>query len=143
MEAINPIRVMLCWDSEIARDAYSPYFTGVVRKSWTLPMTRMISHNELTIPPYLAKEGFHIFVEFEHIQQQNIPITHDINTTTLTELLQRIVNNDDDEVDGSDGDDVISSQSESDDDNNPKEGEFQTPLNLVNPVNPVTENILP
>ncbi|KAI5683208.1 hypothetical protein M9H77_04436 [Catharanthus roseus] len=28
-------------------------------------------------------------------------------------------------------------------DNNPKEGEFQTPLNPVNPVNPVTENIVP
>ncbi|KAI5640842.1 hypothetical protein M9H77_22101 [Catharanthus roseus] len=47
MEAIHPIRVMLFWDSEIARDAYGPYFTGVVRKSWTLPTTRMFSHNEL------------------------------------------------------------------------------------------------
>ncbi|KAI5653861.1 hypothetical protein M9H77_31048 [Catharanthus roseus] len=26
MEAINPVRVLLFWDSEIARDAYGPYF---------------------------------------------------------------------------------------------------------------------
>ncbi|KAI5674084.1 hypothetical protein M9H77_14448 [Catharanthus roseus] len=47
MEAIHPVRVILLWDSEIARDAYGPYFIGVVRKSWTLPTNRMISHNEL------------------------------------------------------------------------------------------------
>ncbi|KAI5652291.1 hypothetical protein M9H77_29478 [Catharanthus roseus] len=49
MEVIHLVRVMLFWDSEIARDAYGPYFTGVVRKSWTLPTTRMISHNELIV----------------------------------------------------------------------------------------------
>ncbi|KAI5677175.1 hypothetical protein M9H77_08125 [Catharanthus roseus] len=207
MEAINPVRVMLFWDSEIARDAYSPYFTGVVRKNWTLSTTRMISHDELvrkilkyrdmdpdlwnvrmtmrvpsyykvyrmfyfnlysmnndeemrylwTIPPHLAKEGIHILVEFEHIHQQNIPITHDRNTTTLPEhitvvtqmvfdepsMLYSTVNNDDDEVDGSDGDDAVSSQSEWDDNNDSEEGKFQTPLNLVNPVNSVTESIVP
>ncbi|KAI5680634.1 hypothetical protein M9H77_01861 [Catharanthus roseus] len=47
MEAIDPVRVMLFWDSEITRDTHSPYFTGVVRKSWTLSTTRMISHDEL------------------------------------------------------------------------------------------------
>ncbi|KAI5661657.1 hypothetical protein M9H77_20980 [Catharanthus roseus] len=56
-------------------------------------------------------------------------------------MLYSTVNNDDDEVDGSDGDDAVSSQSESDD-NDPEEGEFQTPLNLENPDNPVTENIV-
>ncbi|KAI5648224.1 hypothetical protein M9H77_34229 [Catharanthus roseus] len=64
----------------------------------------------------------HILVEFEHIQQQNIPNTHDRNTTTLPKhitvvtqmvsdeppMLYSTVNNDDDEVDGSDGDDVVS-----------------------------------
>ncbi|KAI5666723.1 hypothetical protein M9H77_16576 [Catharanthus roseus] len=102
MEAINPVRVMLFWDFEIARDAYGPYFTGVVRKSWTLPTTRMISHDELST-----------------------------------------ANNDEDEVDGSDGDDAISCQFESDDDNDLEEREFQTPLNPVNLVNPITENIVP
>ncbi|KAI5663178.1 hypothetical protein M9H77_22501 [Catharanthus roseus] len=110
-----------------------------------------------TIPPHLAKEGIHILVEFEHIQQQSIPITHDRNTTTLLEhitavthmvsnepsMLYTTVNKDDDEVDRSNRDDVVSSQSESDDDNDPKEGEFQTPLNPVNPINPVIENIVP
>ncbi|KAI5656641.1 hypothetical protein M9H77_25434 [Catharanthus roseus] len=109
------------------------------------------------IPPHLAKEGIHILVEFEHIRQQNIPITHDRNTTTLskhiTTVIQMVsnepsmlysnINNNDDEVDGSDGDNAVSSQFESDDDNDPEEGEFQTPLNPVNPVNPVTENIVP
>ncbi|KAI5664932.1 hypothetical protein M9H77_24255 [Catharanthus roseus] len=110
-----------------------------------------------TIPPHHAKEGIHILVEFKHIQQQSIPITHDRNTTMLPEhitavthmvsdelsMLYNTVNNDDDEVDRSGGDDAVSSQSESDDDNDPQEGEFQTPLNLVNSVNPVTENIVP
>ncbi|KAI5658166.1 hypothetical protein M9H77_26959 [Catharanthus roseus] len=109
-----------------------------------------------TIQPHLAKEGIHILVGFEHIQQQNIPNTQDRNTTTLPKhitavthmvsdelsMLYSTVNNDDDEVDGSDGDDVVSSQSKSDDDNDPEEGEFQTPLNPVNPVNPVTENTI-
>ncbi|KAI5670786.1 hypothetical protein M9H77_11150 [Catharanthus roseus] len=57
-------------------------------------------------------------------------------------MLYSTVNNDDDEVDGSDGDDAVSSQSESDDDNDLEEGEFQTLLNPVNPVNIVTENIV-
>ncbi|KAI5678603.1 hypothetical protein M9H77_09553 [Catharanthus roseus] len=122
---------------------------------------RMNNYEEMlylwTIPPHLAKEGIHILVEFEHIQQQNIPITPDRNTTTLPEhittvtqmvsdepsMLYNNVNNNDDEVDGSDGDDAVSSQSESDDDNDPEEGEFQTPLNPINPINPVTENIVP
>ncbi|KAI5649083.1 hypothetical protein M9H77_35088 [Catharanthus roseus] len=79
-----------------------------------------------TIPPHLEKEGIHILVKFEHIQQQNIPIPHDTNTTILPEhitavtqmvsaessMLYSTINNDDDE-------------------------------NLVNPINPVTENIVP
>ncbi|KAI5672597.1 hypothetical protein M9H77_12961 [Catharanthus roseus] len=199
MEAIHHVRVMLFWDCEIARDAYGPYFTGVVRKSWTLPTTRMISHNELvrkilkyrymdpnlwivrmtmmvpsyyevhhmfyfnlysmnndeemrslwTIPPHHPKEGIFILIEFEQIQQHSIPITHDRNTTNMTEhitavtlivsdeqsMLYTNVNNDDDEVDELDGDDIVSSQSESDDDNDSKEGELQTPQNSVTPVN--------
>ncbi|KAI5682357.1 hypothetical protein M9H77_03585 [Catharanthus roseus] len=109
-----------------------------------------------TIRPHLEKEGIHILVEFEQIQQQNIPNTQDRNTTSLAEhitavthmvfdepsMLYSTVNNNDDEVDGSDGDDAVSSKSESDDDNDLEEGEFQTPLNPVNPVNSVTENIV-
>ncbi|KAI5672820.1 hypothetical protein M9H77_13184 [Catharanthus roseus] len=96
-----------------------------------------------TIQPHLAKEGIHILVEFEPIQQQNILSTNERNTTTLPEhitaiirmvsdepsMLYSTVNNDDDEVGGLDGDDVVSNQSESDDDNDPEEGEFQTPCN--------------
>ncbi|KAI5656338.1 hypothetical protein M9H77_25131 [Catharanthus roseus] len=107
-----------------------------------------------TIPTDISKEGIHILVESEPIEQQYIPIAHDMNITTLLEhittvtqmvsdepsMLYSAVNKDDDEVDGSDGDEAISSQSESDDDNEPEEGEFQTPINPVNLVNPVTEN---
>ncbi|KAI5657744.1 hypothetical protein M9H77_26537 [Catharanthus roseus] len=181
MEVIHHVRVMLFWDSEIARDAYDPYFTGVMWKSWTLLTTQMISHNELvrkilkyrdidpniwivrmtmrvlsyyevhrmfyfnlysinndeemhylwTIPPHHAKEGIHILVEFEQIQQHSIPITQDIHITNMTKHITAVTQ--------MDGDDAVSSQSESDDDNDP-EGELQTP---VNPVNPVTENIVP
>ncbi|KAI5653840.1 hypothetical protein M9H77_31027 [Catharanthus roseus] len=70
--------------------------------------------------------------------------------TTVTQMISDepslfypTVNNDDDEVDQSDGDDAVSSQSEPDDDNDPEEGELQTPINLLNPVNPVIENIVP
>ncbi|KAI5663840.1 hypothetical protein M9H77_23163 [Catharanthus roseus] len=45
-------------------------------------------------------------------------------------MLYSTVNNDEDEVDGSDRDDAVS------------KGEFHPPLNLENPVNPVTENIV-
>ncbi|KAI5648631.1 hypothetical protein M9H77_34636 [Catharanthus roseus] len=83
-----------------------------------------------TIPTDISKERIHILVEFEPIEQQNIPIIHDMNTTTLPEHITA--------VDGSDGDEAVSSQSESD--NEPEEGEFQTPINPVNLVNPVTEN---
>ncbi|KAI5654591.1 hypothetical protein M9H77_31778 [Catharanthus roseus] len=58
-------------------------------------------------------------------------------------MLYTTVNNDDDEVDESDRDDSVFSQSESDDDNDPEKGELQTPINPVNLVNPVTENIVP
>ncbi|KAI5658062.1 hypothetical protein M9H77_26855 [Catharanthus roseus] len=98
-----------------------------------------------TIPPHHAKEEIHILVEFEQIQQHSIPITHDRNTTNMTEhitavthmvsdepsMLYTTVNNNDDKVDESDGDDAVS------------KGELQTLLNLVNPVNPITENIVP
>ncbi|KAI5664643.1 hypothetical protein M9H77_23966 [Catharanthus roseus] len=109
-----------------------------------------------TIPADLSKEGIHILVEFEPIEQKNIPSTHDRNTTTLLEhitavtqmvsdepsMLYSTVNNDDDEVDRSDGDDAVPSQSELDDDNDPEEGEFHPSLNPKNPVNPITENIV-
>ncbi|KAI5656712.1 hypothetical protein M9H77_25505 [Catharanthus roseus] len=157
MEAIHPVRVMLFCDSEITRDAYGLYFTGVVRKSWRLYGSqyldcsndmRVPSYYEVhqmrylwTIPPHHVNEGIHILVKFEKIQQHSIPITHDRNTTNMTEhiiavtqmvsdessMLYTTVNNDDDEVDESDGDEAVSSQSESDDDNDPEEGELQTP----------------
>ncbi|KAI5672167.1 hypothetical protein M9H77_12531 [Catharanthus roseus] len=44
-------------------------------------------------------------------------------------MLYSTVNNDDDEVDGSDGDDAVS------------KGDFQTPLNLINPVNPAVSAV--
>ncbi|KAI5669432.1 hypothetical protein M9H77_19285 [Catharanthus roseus] len=43
-----------------------------------------------TIQPHLGKEGIHILVEFEHIQQQNIPNTQDRNTTTLPEHITAV-----------------------------------------------------
>ncbi|KAI5672610.1 hypothetical protein M9H77_12974 [Catharanthus roseus] len=104
METIHPVRVMLFWDSEIAKDAYGPYFTGVVRKSWTLPTNRMISHNKLV----------RNILKYRDMD----PKRWIVRMTMRVPLLQN-------------EDDVVSSQSESDDDNDPKEGELQT---LVNPV---------
>ncbi|KAI5676332.1 hypothetical protein M9H77_07282 [Catharanthus roseus] len=112
MDAIHLVRVLLFWDSEIARYVYSPYFTGVLRKSWTLPTNRMISHAELvkrnielsrygsqsldmnndnemrylwTIVPNLVKgKDSYTRVEFTWIQQQTVSSTQDINTINMT-----------------------------------------------------------
>ncbi|KAI5671462.1 hypothetical protein M9H77_11826 [Catharanthus roseus] len=43
--SLYPIRVVLFWDSKYARDAYGPYFTGAVKKTWTF--TRMVTHDQL------------------------------------------------------------------------------------------------
>ncbi|KAI5653823.1 hypothetical protein M9H77_31010 [Catharanthus roseus] len=75
-----------------------------------------------TIPLHHTKEGIHILVEFEQMQQHSFPITQDINTTNMTEHIKAVTD---------------------DDDNNPEEGELQTLVNPVNPVNLVTENIVP
>ncbi|KAI5667874.1 hypothetical protein M9H77_17727 [Catharanthus roseus] len=90
MESINPVRVQLFWHSEIARDAYGPYFTGTIRKSWTFKKKFEIPRygsqslecsnddegvyvlREIrylwTIPADISKEGIHILVEFEPIE---------------------------------------------------------------------------
>ncbi|KAI5672556.1 hypothetical protein M9H77_12920 [Catharanthus roseus] len=43
-----------------------------------------------TIPADISNEGIHILVEFEPIEQQNIPITHDMNTTSLPEHITAV-----------------------------------------------------
>ncbi|KAI5672320.1 hypothetical protein M9H77_12684 [Catharanthus roseus] len=43
-----------------------------------------------TIPADLLKKGIHILVEFDSIQQENIPSTHDRNTTTLPEHITAV-----------------------------------------------------
>ncbi|KAI5654816.1 hypothetical protein M9H77_32003 [Catharanthus roseus] len=140
MDEIYSVKVLLLWDSKIARDAYGPYFTRVVQKGWTLPTNRMISHAEL--------EGIHILVEFIQIQQQTISSTQAINTTNMTghvtaitqmvshepSMLYSTITDEDAEIDYSDEDYVASTQSESDDNNDAEEEEFQTP------IIPITEN---
>ncbi|KAI5683478.1 hypothetical protein M9H77_04706 [Catharanthus roseus] len=130
---------MLFWDFEIARDAYGPYFTGVVRKSWTLPTTRIISHNELVrkILKYRDMDP-NLWIVRMTMRVPSYYEVHPVINMVSHELsmLYTSVDNDDDEVDKSDGDDVVSSQSEPDDDNDPEEGELQNPLNLVNPCKP-------
>ncbi|KAI5668697.1 hypothetical protein M9H77_18550 [Catharanthus roseus] len=104
--------------------------------------------------PTYRRKKFIFLLNSSLSNNKNIPITYNMNTTTLPKhittvtqmvsdepsMLYSAVNNDDKEVDGSDGDEAISSQSKSDDDNESEEGEFQAPINPVNPVNPVTEN---
>ncbi|KAI5654735.1 hypothetical protein M9H77_31922 [Catharanthus roseus] len=140
---------MLFWDFEIAKDAYGPYFTGTIRKSWTLPTNRMILHDELIrkilkyrdMDPNLWNVRMTMRVpSYYEVHQHIMAVTQMVSDEPS--MLYSTVNNDDDEFDGSDGDDDVSSQSESDDDNDPKEGEFQTALNPINPVNSVTENIV-
>ncbi|KAI5650480.1 hypothetical protein M9H77_36485 [Catharanthus roseus] len=47
MDATHPVRVVLFWDLEHARDAYGPYFTGAAKKTWTF--TRII-HQGIHVP---------------------------------------------------------------------------------------------
>ncbi|KAI5653729.1 hypothetical protein M9H77_30916 [Catharanthus roseus] len=77
-----------------------------------------------TILPDLSKEGIHILVEFDPIEQQNIPSTHDKNTKTLPEHITTVT------------------QMVSDESSMLYKGEFHPPLNLENPVNPITKNIV-
>ncbi|KAI5664909.1 hypothetical protein M9H77_24232 [Catharanthus roseus] len=74
-----------------------------------------------TVLADLSKEGIHNLVEFEPIEQQNIPSTHDRNTITLPKhitvvtqmvydepsMLYSTVNNDGNEFDGSYEDDAL------------------------------------
>ncbi|KAI5658852.1 hypothetical protein M9H77_27645 [Catharanthus roseus] len=121
MEAINPVRVMLFWDSKIASDTYGPYFTGVVRKKLDIA-------NEpkyfIDIDPNLS--NVRMTMRVPSYYEVHLPsITMTMRLIDRTEMMP------------------FSSQSESDDDNDLEEGEFQTPLNPVNPVNSITENIVP
>ncbi|KAI5650976.1 hypothetical protein M9H77_36981 [Catharanthus roseus] len=45
MDATHPISVVLFWDSEHAKDVFSPYFTRAVKKTWTF--TLMVTHDQL------------------------------------------------------------------------------------------------
>ncbi|KAI5662495.1 hypothetical protein M9H77_21818 [Catharanthus roseus] len=124
MDAIHPVRVLLFWDSEIARDTYGPYFIGVVQKSWTLPTNRMISH---TIS---STQGINTINMTEHVTAITEMVSHEPS------MLYTIVNDDDDEIDHSDEDYITSSQFESEDNNDAKGEELQSP------VIPVTENTM-
>ncbi|KAI5654985.1 hypothetical protein M9H77_32172 [Catharanthus roseus] len=63
MDVIHPVRVVLFWDSEIARDAYGPYFTRLVKKSWTF--NQMVILAELSVRMTMRVpsfyEEFHMF----------------------------------------------------------------------------------
>ncbi|KAI5650837.1 hypothetical protein M9H77_36842 [Catharanthus roseus] len=45
MDITHPVRVVLFCDSEHARDAFGPYFTGATKKTWTF--TQMVTHDQL------------------------------------------------------------------------------------------------
>ncbi|KAI5676420.1 hypothetical protein M9H77_07370 [Catharanthus roseus] len=150
MEAIHPVRVMLFWDSEIARDAYGPYFTGVMGKSWTLPTTQMISHNELVrkilkyrdmdpnlwivrmtmrVPSYYEVYQMFYFNLYSMNNDEEMRYLWIIPPHHAKEGIHILVE--------------FEQIQQHNDDNDPEEGELQTPINPVNLVNPVTENIVP
>ncbi|KAI5680601.1 hypothetical protein M9H77_01828 [Catharanthus roseus] len=136
MDATHPIRVVLFWDLEHARDAYDPYFTGSAKK---------------TIRYNIAKEGIHVLVEFELIQSQTYFELHNTSISNISEhvtaitqmvsdkpsMLYPSVDEDDDDNDYSDKDYTVSSESY--DDNNPDD-EKDGISTLVNPVISTTMN---
>ncbi|KAI5653565.1 hypothetical protein M9H77_30752 [Catharanthus roseus] len=103
-----------------------------------------------TIVPNLVKERIHVLVEFIPIQRQIVLITHDTNTTNMTEhvtaithmvpdepsILYPTIYDDDDADDYSNEDYAVSSKSESNDNNDTEEEELRTH------INPVTKNIV-
>ncbi|KAI5669513.1 hypothetical protein M9H77_19366 [Catharanthus roseus] len=113
------------------RDAYGPYFTGVVRKSWTLPTTQMISHDELVrkILKYRDMDPNLWNVRMT----MRVPSYYEVHRMFYFNLYS--MNNDEEmrylwNIPPHHAKEVIHIL-------------FQTPLNPVNPVNLVTENIVP
>ncbi|KAI5653946.1 hypothetical protein M9H77_31133 [Catharanthus roseus] len=114
MDAIHPVKALLFWDSEIARDAYGPYFTRVVQKSWTLPTNQMISHADPTVSITDDRNTINMM---EHVTAITQIVFYEPS------MLYTTVNDDDDEIDHSNEDYFVSSQSESNDNNDGEDEE--------------------
>ncbi|KAI5648453.1 hypothetical protein M9H77_34458 [Catharanthus roseus] len=120
MDAIHPVRVLLFWDPEIARDEYSPYFTGVIQKSWIAnepkDITCRTGKKNIEISRYGSQslkrsnddDGAFILRKASY----TVSITYDRNTINMTEhvtvitqmisdkpsILYPTVNDDEDEI---------------------------------------------
>ncbi|KAI5654306.1 hypothetical protein M9H77_31493 [Catharanthus roseus] len=136
MDTTHPIRVVLFWNLEHARDMYSPYFTEKAKKTWIF--TRMVTHDQLvrkilkhqgmdpnfwhvylwTVRPDISKDRIHVLVEFELIQSQ----TFSEMVSDKPSMLYPNVEEDDEEDDSAYEEYDVSS--ESDNDNNPNDEEY-------------------
>ncbi|KAI5654087.1 hypothetical protein M9H77_31274 [Catharanthus roseus] len=145
MDAIHPIRVVLFWDSEYARDVFGLYFTRAAKKIWTF--TRMYRRMDpsqwnvritmrapsfyedmnnddkmrylWTIRPNISKEGIQVLVEFELIQifQMFVNMSQYPN-----------IEEDDEDDDDADADYDVSSASDDNNSDNDKKDDISTPL---------------
>ncbi|KAI5663254.1 hypothetical protein M9H77_22577 [Catharanthus roseus] len=107
-QSTHPVRVVLFWDSDIARDVYGPYFTGLIQQQ-TVSITNDTNTINMT----------------EHIKAITQMVSNEPS------MFYPIVAGDEDENDHSDKEYAVSSESESDDNNDAEKEELQTPVNLV------------
>ncbi|KAI5680498.1 hypothetical protein M9H77_01725 [Catharanthus roseus] len=150
MDATHPIRVVLFWDSEIARDAYGFYFAGLVKKSWTFnrmvthaELVRKISkHREMDLNLWSVRKKMRMPSFYEGMNDNKTRYLWTIRPNIAKEgihmvydepsMLYPTVDEDDDENDHSDEDYPVSSESQDEDNTDVKEEDIQTTLNSVN-----------
>ncbi|KAI5666115.1 hypothetical protein M9H77_15968 [Catharanthus roseus] len=159
MDVTHPIRVVLFWDSEHARDAYGPYFVRSTKKSWTF--NQIITHDELVrkilkhlgmnrnlwrvrmtirVPSFYTKYQMYNFTQYSMNNDDEMcylwTITPNIENEEIhivsdePSMLYRSVNeDDDDDNDHSNEDYAISSKSDDDHDSDNEEDNITTPVN--------------
>ncbi|KAI5669345.1 hypothetical protein M9H77_19198 [Catharanthus roseus] len=166
MDATHPIRVVLFWDSEHARDAYGPYFTGAAKKTWTF--TRIVTHDELVrkilkhqgmdrnlwqvrmtmrVPSFYEEYQMFNFTLHSVSNGDEMHYLWTINPNLSKEVIHMVsdeplmlypsVEEDNDDNDNADKDYIVSSQSDDNNNDNDEEDDISTP---VNPLSSTTVN---
>ncbi|KAI5677315.1 hypothetical protein M9H77_08265 [Catharanthus roseus] len=154
MDTTLPVRVVLFWDSEHARDAYGPYFIGVAKKTWTF--TQMVIHDQL-IRKILKHQGMDLNLWrvritmriFSDVQHTHVSTNKDHSNirqhvTAITQIVSDkpsilyidIEEDDEDDDNANEDYDVLSASDDNNDDND-EEDDINTP---VNPLSSTTMN---
>ncbi|KAI5677197.1 hypothetical protein M9H77_08147 [Catharanthus roseus] len=115
MDTTHLVRVALFWDSEHAKDAYGPYFTGVAKRTWTF--TRMVALDQLPIYVY------------SNIRQHVMTITY--MGSNEPSMLYPDIEEDDEDDDDADQDYDVSSASDNNNGDNDEKDDNSTVVNRL------------